>query len=135
MKIAVPVTGSNQIDSHFGHCEFYNVYSISENNEISEVKRIASSQGCGCKSNIANTLAADGVELMLAGGIGEGAINVLNFSGISVIRGCSGDATEVVNNTYSVKYLTVEALVKNMVVMIIVVIIKKQKYGFIKPKN
>lgn len=96
MKIAVPVTGSNQIDSHFGHCEFYNVYSISENNEISEVKRIASSQGCGCKSNIANTLAADGVELMLAGGIGEGAINVLNFSGISVIRGCRGDATEVV---------------------------------------
>ncbi|PKP27767.1 MAG: dinitrogenase iron-molybdenum cofactor biosynthesis protein [Bacteroidetes bacterium HGW-Bacteroidetes-19] len=95
MKIAVPVTGSNQIDSHFGHCEFYNVYTVSENKEVSEVKRIASTQGCGCKSNIANTLAADGVDVMLAGGIGEGAINVLNFSGISVVRGCSGDATEV----------------------------------------
>jgi predicted Fe-Mo cluster-binding NifX family protein len=33
---------------------------------------------------------------MLAGGIGGGAINVLNNSGIEVIRGCSGDATEVV---------------------------------------
>jgi len=33
---------------------------------------------------------------MLAGGIGGGAINVLNNSGIEVIRGCAGDATEVV---------------------------------------
>jgi predicted Fe-Mo cluster-binding NifX family protein len=33
---------------------------------------------------------------MLAGGIGGGAINVLNNSGIEVIRGCSGDAKEVV---------------------------------------
>ena len=96
MKIAVPVTGSNQIDSHFGHCEFYNLYSISESKEISEVKRIASTEGCGCKSNIANILAAEGVNVMLAGGIGQGAINVLNLSGISVVRGCDGDAAEVV---------------------------------------
>jgi len=33
---------------------------------------------------------------MLAGGIGEGAINVLNQSGIKVVRGCSGIAAEVV---------------------------------------
>jgi predicted Fe-Mo cluster-binding NifX family protein len=33
---------------------------------------------------------------MLAGGIGGGAINVLNNNGIEVIPGCSGDATEVV---------------------------------------
>jgi predicted Fe-Mo cluster-binding NifX family protein len=33
---------------------------------------------------------------MLVGGIGGGAINVLNNSGIEVIRGCSGDAMEVV---------------------------------------
>ena len=37
---------------------------------------------------------------MLAGGIGGGAINVLNNSGIEVIRGCSGDATEVVKTLY-----------------------------------
>jgi predicted Fe-Mo cluster-binding NifX family protein len=33
---------------------------------------------------------------MLAGGIGAGAINILNNSGIDVVRGCSGDATELV---------------------------------------
>jgi predicted Fe-Mo cluster-binding NifX family protein len=96
MKIAVPVTKENQIDSHFGHCESYNVFTISDKNEITSVQNIESPQGCGCKSDIASVLASDGVTIMLAGGIGGGAINVLNYSGIEVIRGCSGDATEVV---------------------------------------
>ena len=33
---------------------------------------------------------------MLAGGIGNGAINVLNAHGIEVNRGCSGNAAEKV---------------------------------------
>lgn len=96
MKIAVPITKENYIDSHFGHCESYGVFTISEKNDIAGIKRVESPQGCGCKSDIAGALASDGVTLMLAGGIGTGAINVLNNSGIEVIRGCSGDATEVV---------------------------------------
>jgi len=96
MKIAVPVTKENQIDSHFGHCESYGVFTISDKNEITEFRNIESPQGCGCKSDIASVLASDGVTIMLAGGIGGGAINVLNYSGIEVIRGCSGDAAEVV---------------------------------------
>jgi len=97
MKIAIPVTKENQIDGHFGHCESYNVFTISDKNEITEIKKVYSPQGCGCKSDISSVLASDGVSVMLAGGIGSGAINVLNYSGIQVIRGCSGDATEVVN--------------------------------------
>src|SRR5665811_2409853 len=96
MKIAVPVTNENQIDGHFGHCDSYGVFTISEKKEIVEIKRVGSPEGCGCKSDIASILASDGVTVMLAGGIGGGAINVLNNSGIEVIRGCSGDATEVV---------------------------------------
>lgn len=96
MKIAVPVTADNQIDGHFGHCESYNVYTITEKNEITETKKVKSPQGCGCKSDIATVLASDGVTLMLAGGIGGGAINVLNYNGIEVVRGCSGEAAEVV---------------------------------------
>jgi predicted Fe-Mo cluster-binding NifX family protein len=96
MKIAVPVNNENQIDGHFGHCESYNVFTVSEKNEITGVKNVESPQGCGCKSDIASVLASDGVTVMLAGGIGGGAINVLNSCGIEVIRGCSGNATEVV---------------------------------------
>ncbi len=95
-KIALPVTQGNQIDNHFGHCEFYSVYTISDQNEILKAEVIKSSQGCGCKSNIASQLAGMGVSLMLAGGIGSGAISVLNQSGIEVIRGCSGNASDAV---------------------------------------
>ena len=98
MKIAVPVTSTKQVDGHFGHCEFYSIYNISDEGKIAEIKTIPSVQGCGCKSNIAGVLASDGVTVMLAGGIGGGAINVLNIAGIDVIRGCEGDAAEVVKS-------------------------------------
>jgi predicted Fe-Mo cluster-binding NifX family protein len=101
MKIAVPVTKENQIDGHFGHCESYGVFTISDKNEIVEMKSVGSPEGCGCKSDIAAVLASDGVTVLLAGGIGGGAINVLNNNGIEVIRGCSGDATEVVKQYLS----------------------------------
>jgi predicted Fe-Mo cluster-binding NifX family protein len=96
MKIAVPLTNENKIDGHFGHCDSYGVFTITDKKEISDIKRLQSPEGCGCKSDIASILAADGVTVMLAAGIGGGAVNVLNNSGIEVIRGCSGDATEVV---------------------------------------
>lgn len=92
MKIAVPITGELNIDNHFGHCEFYGIFTVNDKNEITDKQIFRSAQGCGCKSNIAGVLAAEGVSIMLAGGIGEGAINVLNASGIKVIRGCSGSA-------------------------------------------
>jgi predicted Fe-Mo cluster-binding NifX family protein len=106
MKIAVPVTSDNQIDSHFGHCDSYGVYTISEKNEITNFKTVKSPEGCGCKSDIASVLASDGVKVMLAGGIGGGAINVLNNSGIEVIRGCAGKADEIVK-------LYIDGLVKD----------------------
>ena len=96
MKIAVPVTSNNKIDDHFGHCNFYGIYDISADSEISGTQIIPSVQGCGCKSNIASVLASEGVTVMLAGGIGMGAINVLNNAGIEVVRGCSGNAHEIV---------------------------------------
>lgn len=95
-KIAIPVTENNKINDHFGHCEYYGIYTISENNEITDVRTIKSVQGCGCKSNIASVLSEMGVKTMLAGGIGAGAINVLNGQGIQVIRGCFGNAPDLV---------------------------------------
>ena len=90
MKIALP-SSQNQVDEHFGHCEYFTVFTINEKNEILSEEKITSPAGCGCKSNIAQTLAQSGVKLMLAGNMGQGAVNVLNSQGIDVLRGCSGD--------------------------------------------
>jgi predicted Fe-Mo cluster-binding NifX family protein len=94
MKIALP-SFENQIDGHFGHCAYYTIFTVNDNKEIVDEATVASPQGCGCKSNIAQTLSTMGVTVMLAGNIGGGAIHVLNNSGIEVIRGCSGDVRNV----------------------------------------
>lgn len=96
MKIALP-SRQNQIDDHFGHCEYYTIFTVNDNKEIISQETLASPSGCGCKSNIASTLSEMGVKLMLAGNMGEGAVNVLHNSGIEVIRGCKGDVKEVAN--------------------------------------
>lgn len=91
MKIALPSRG-NQIDDHFGHCEYFTVFTVdTDKKEIIDSQDVPSPAGCGCKSNIAATLSDMGVKVMLAGNMGEGAVRVLNSSGIEVLRGCSGD--------------------------------------------
>ncbi|MBD7911578.1 NifB/NifX family molybdenum-iron cluster-binding protein [Clostridium cibarium] len=95
MKIALP-SRNNNIDDHFGHCEYFTVFTVNtETKEITASETVQSPSGCGCKSNIASTLSNMGVKVMLAGNMGEGAVRVLNNSGIEVLRGCSGDVKAV----------------------------------------
>lgn len=94
-KIALP-SRNGYIDDHFGHCEFYTIVTVNDNNQVVMTETIPSPQGCGCKSNIAYQLQEDGVTLMLAGNMGMGALNKLSSCGIEVIRGCSGPIMDVV---------------------------------------
>lgn len=98
MKIAVPTKQDNQIDNHFGHCEFYTIFDISDNNKIMTKTMLESPQGCGCKSNIANDLTKMNVSIMLAGGIGHGALNKLASQNIQVVRNCKGDVQQLVED-------------------------------------
>ena len=94
MKIALP-SRQNQVDEHFGHCEHFTVFTVNDNNEILSEEKVPAPVNCGCKSNIAQTLARMGVRMMLAGNMGQGAVTVLNNCGIDVLRGCSGEVKEV----------------------------------------
>jgi predicted Fe-Mo cluster-binding NifX family protein len=94
IKIAIPTTG-NVVDNHFGHCEMYTVITADDDLNITGTEILPSPQGCGCKSNIASVFQEIGVSVMLAGGIGAGAIQVLNLHGIGVIRGCSGEVNKL----------------------------------------
>jgi predicted Fe-Mo cluster-binding NifX family protein len=94
MKVAVPTRG-NAVDDHFGHCEAYTVFTIDDNKKIVSSEILPSPQGCGCKSNIASVLQEMGVTVMLAGNMGNGALNVLMSHGIEVYRGNSGDVRKL----------------------------------------
>ncbi len=97
MKIAIPTRGEN-VDSHFGHCNFYTLFLVDENRNILQSEILPAPQGCGCKSNIITILKEQGVTIMLAGNMGNGALEKLNNNDIEVIRGCSGKVNLVVEN-------------------------------------
>lgn len=95
MIIAIP-TKENYVDDHFGHCAYYTFFHINSEKEVIKTETMEAPQGCGCKSGIAPILAEKGVKVMLAGNMGNGAVNVLNKSNIEVVRGCSGDVNKVI---------------------------------------
>lgn len=95
MKIAVP-TRESVVDDHFGHCETYTIFTIDSDRNIVHEELLPSPQGCGCKSNIGVILQKMGVNVMLAGNMGNGALNVLSFHGIDVYRGCTGNVRHLV---------------------------------------
>ncbi|MBQ0081035.1 MAG: NifB/NifX family molybdenum-iron cluster-binding protein [Alistipes sp.] len=95
MKLAIP-TREEMVDDHFGHCDFFTVVDIVDGKVESSV-RVESPQGCGCKSDIAQKLSKMGVKVMLAGNIGQGAINKLAASSIQVIRGCKGEISSLLD--------------------------------------
>lgn len=99
MKIAVPTRGG-VVDNHFGHCDHYTIFTVNDG-EVKMKEILPSPQGCGCKSGIVLVLRQKGVQVMLAGNIGEGAKNVLESNEIKVIRGCSGDIDKLVSDYLS----------------------------------
>ena len=95
MKIALPSNGS-KVDEHFGHCQCFTIFSIDDKNKVVSEETLTPPPGCGCKSSIVPQLASMGVSVLLAGNMGDGAVNVLASNGIKAIRGCTGDVHEVV---------------------------------------
>lgn len=96
MKIAVP-TKEGMVDNHFGHCDHYTIFTVNSG-EVRMKELLPSPQGCGCKSGIVFVLRQKGVQVMLAGNIGNGALNVLKSNGIEVVRGCSGNIDDLVRS-------------------------------------
>ncbi len=89
MKIAIP-SRQGLVDEHFGHCEAFTILTLDETRQIVKEEFLTPPPGCGCKSNIVPVLADMGVKVLLAGNMGQGAVNKLEESGIAVFRGASG---------------------------------------------
>lgn len=93
-KIAIP-TRNNVIDDHFGHCEYYTIFTVNDDKKIIDTEIYEAPKGCGCKSNVSVVLKEKGVDVLLAGNMGRGAVNVIQQQQIQVFRGCTGDVTKV----------------------------------------
>ncbi len=94
MKIAVPFD-NGQIFQHFGKSAYFKIYDTTSifvlESEVVETAGMEHLHG-----SLAEFFKEKGVQIIICGGIGEGAINALNAAGIQVLTGAQGEADETV---------------------------------------
>ncbi len=93
MKIAATYQ-NGEIFQHFGHTEFFKIYETEGDKIV--CSEVLSSGGAG-HGALAGFLRAQGVGVLLCGGIGGGAVAALAEAGIRVYAGISGSADEAVS--------------------------------------
>lgn len=94
MKIAVACMGT-EVAGHFGHCETFRIYDT-ENNAITAEN---ATPNPGHKPGfLPNFLGDMGVEVIISGGMGGGAVEIFNSRNIEVIIGAQGDARQRVED-------------------------------------
>ena len=92
MKIAVTYDNGN-IFQHFGRTESFKVYQVEDGKVVSS--EILGSNGTG-HGALAGLLADQSVDVLICGGIGEGAQAALQEAGVELCAGAAGDADQAV---------------------------------------
>jgi len=92
MRIAVTYA-DGQVFQHFGRTEQFKIYDISDSGEITSDIR-----GCNgaSHSGVAAVLQEIGADVLICGGMGEGAYNRVTSLGINLVSGITGDADDAV---------------------------------------
>ena len=92
LKIVVAID-NGIITEHFGHCDSFEVFDT-EKNQITKIETIANP---GHRPRVLPNFLADlGVNVVISGGMGGGAVDIFNGRNIEVILGASGDAKTAV---------------------------------------
>lgn len=87
MRIAVTANESGEIFQHFGHTRYFSIFDI-KGGKITDQKTIDAEESG--HAALGGFLKENGVDLLICGGIGGGAKNVLAEAGIELVSGVSG---------------------------------------------
>jgi len=85
-KIAIAAEG-HSVCEHFGHCEGFNIYTTQNGAIVAQDFLANPGHKPGLLPNLLNE---QGVHVVIAGGMGAGAIDIFNDKGIDVITGARG---------------------------------------------
>jgi predicted Fe-Mo cluster-binding NifX family protein len=83
-NIAIPIDSEDILDAHFGHCKFFLIIKTSDNLVVSEEKVIPPPHEPGV---LPKWLADKGVTDIIAGGMGQKAIQIFNDNKVNVLLG------------------------------------------------
>lgn len=99
MKIAVTYE-NGMVFGHFGHTAEFKIFDVVDGKIVSN--EVVDTNGSG-HGALAGFLMQRGVDTLICGGIGGGAINALSNAGIKVYGGVSGNVDTAVNDFISGK--------------------------------
>ena len=94
MKIAVTYE-NGMVFGHFGHTAEFKIFEVVDGKVVSS--KVVDTNGSG-HGALAGFLMQRGVDTLICGGIGGGAISALSNAGIKVYGGVSGDVDTAVND-------------------------------------
>ncbi len=93
-KIAV-ASEQKMVTGHFGHCENFMIFDT----EDGKITKSESVPNPGHRPGFLPVFLSDlGVQVIISGGMGGGAIDIFNSKNIEVITGASGSAEDAVKN-------------------------------------
>lgn len=97
MKIAI-ASIQDQVCEHFGYCESFTVYDVENEQIINKTKLVNPGHRPGF---LPAFLSEHGINVIIAGGMGSGAVDLFNEKHIAVITGASGDVDSIINKWIS----------------------------------
>jgi len=92
MKLAVTYQ-DGEVFQHFGHSEYFKIYDVEDGKIVSSEVISTNGEGHGA---LAGFLKNAGVSVLICGGIGGGARNMLQNAGITIYGGVHGNADDAV---------------------------------------
>ncbi|NLK67285.1 MAG: dinitrogenase iron-molybdenum cofactor [Campylobacteraceae bacterium] len=95
MKKVAVASNDGVVAGHFGHCKEFIVFETKDGKIIGNETVPSPGHKPGL---LPNFLGDKGVNVIISGGMGQGAVNIFNERNIEVIVGASGDAKEAVEN-------------------------------------
>lgn len=96
MKIAMPKNGE-LLNQHFGKSKSFAIVVV-ENNEIKDISEISTEMLQHNHKGLADFLEKENINVIITGGIGQGAYKPLIEKGFKVIRGASGNIKDIIKD-------------------------------------
>jgi predicted Fe-Mo cluster-binding NifX family protein len=98
MKIAIPLA-NGRFSMHFGHCDSYAMFDV-DPTEKTVLQREDIDAPAHVPGKLPPWLASHGTDLVIAGGMGQRALQLFAQDGIRVVLGASGASPEELVGDY-----------------------------------
>ncbi|MCI7188911.1 MAG: NifB/NifX family molybdenum-iron cluster-binding protein, partial [Fusobacterium mortiferum] len=92
LRVGFPTNDEVTVEEHFGHCEKFVVYSVKEGEIVKKEVLDAPEHAPGVFPKF---IAENNINVVITGGMGQRAIDLIKANGGQVILGASGEIKEV----------------------------------------